>query len=116
MHRLIVLNLGKGDLQHGFPTAIAQFWESEELAPMQFIGSLPANPSLEALYRRWLLLYESLYANLAWRRTRNIHPEFEIDEDDSEVTNISHTEFAEVSQNLQIQLNRWLSTDSFFNY
>ncbi|NJL62432.1 MAG: CHASE2 domain-containing protein [Methylacidiphilales bacterium] len=113
MHRLIVLNLGKGDLQHGFPTAIAQFWESEELAPMQFIGSLPANPSLEALYRRWLLLYESLYANLAWRRTRNIHPEFEIDEDDSEVTNISHTEFAEVSQNLQIQLNRWLSTDSF---
>ncbi len=113
MHRLIVLNLGKGDLQHGFPTAIAQFWESEELAPMQFMGSLPANPSLDALYQRWLLLYESLYANLAWRRTRNIHPEFEIDEDDCEVNHIYDAEFAEVSQNLQIQLNRWLSTDSF---
>jgi CHASE2 domain-containing sensor protein len=113
MHRLIVLNLGKGDLQHGFPTAIAQFWESEELAPMQFTGSLPANPNLDALYRRWLLLYESLYANLTWLKTRNIHPEFEIDEDDSEVSHISHGEFAEVSQNLQVQLNRWLSTESF---
>ncbi|PAX51118.1 CHASE2 domain-containing protein [Brunnivagina elsteri] len=113
MHRLIVLNLGKGDLQHGFPTAIAQFWESEELAPMQFTGSLPANPSLDVLYQRWLLLYESLYANLAWRRTRNIHPEFEIDEDDKEVTHISHAEFQEVSQNLQVQLNSWLNTEDF---
>ncbi|MEA5570511.1 CHASE2 domain-containing protein [Calothrix sp. UHCC 0171] len=113
MHRLIILNLGKGDLQNGFLNVTAQFWESEELTPMQFVGSLPANQNLNFLYQQWLLLYESLYANLAWRRTRNIHPEFEIDEDDSEVSHISHAEFAEVSQNLQIQLNRWLSTDSF---
>jgi CHASE2 domain-containing sensor protein len=114
MPKLIVLNLGKGDLQQGFPTVTAQFWESEELTPMQFTGSLPAIPSLDKIYQRWQLLYESLYNNLAWRRS-TAHPEFEIDEEDEEITNISHVEFQDVSQNLKNQLNRWLSSDSFLS-
>jgi CHASE2 domain-containing sensor protein len=114
MPKLIVLYLGKGDLQQGFPTVTAQFWESEELTPMQFTGSLPAIPSLDKIYQRWQLLYESLYNNLAWRRT-TAHPEFEIDEEDEEITNISHVEFQDVSQDLKNQLNRWLSSDSFLS-
>lgn len=112
MHRIIVLNLGKGDLQQGFPTVTAQLLESEELTPMQFTGSLPAIPSLNGLYQRWQLLYETLYKNLAWRRS-TAHPEFEIDEEDEEISNISYSEFQEVSQSLQTQLNRWLSSSSF---
>lgn len=112
MHRLIVLNLGKGDLQQGFPTVTAQFWESEELTPMQFTGSLPAIPSLDKLYQRWQLLYKTLYNNLAWRKN-TAHPEFEIDEEDDEATHVSYNEFQEVSQNLQTQLNHWLSSNSF---
>ncbi|GAB1543497.1 hypothetical protein NUACC21_61720 [Scytonema sp. NUACC21] len=114
MHRLIVLNLGQGDLQQGFPTVTAQFWESQELTPMQFAGSLPAVPSLDEIYQRWQLLYESLYNNLAWRRS-TVHPEFEIDEEDGEPLNISYAEFQQVSQNFQAQLNRWLSSGSFFS-
>ncbi|MBD2772935.1 CHASE2 domain-containing protein [Iningainema tapete] len=112
MHRLVVLNLGKGDLQQGFPTVTAQFWESEELTPMQFTGSLPAIPSLDGIYQRWQLLYEALYNNLAWRKS-TAHPEFEIDEEDDEISHVSYSEFQEVSQNLQTQLNCWLSSHSF---
>ncbi len=114
MH-LIVLNLGKGELQYGFPTVTAQLWEAEELTPMQFTGSLPAIPTLALLYQRWQLLYESLYHNLAWRKTATAHPEFEIDEDDREISHISHAEFKEVCHELKSLFNRWLSADSFLN-
>lgn len=115
MHRLINLNLGKGELQHGFPTVTAQLWEAEELTPMQFTGSLPAMPSLTVLYQRWQLLYETLYNNLTWRKTATAHPEFEIDEDDREITHISHAEFQEVCRELKSLFNRWLSADTFLN-
>jgi CHASE2 domain-containing sensor protein len=111
----IILNLGKGDLQQGFPTVTAQLWETEELTPMQFNGSLPAMPSLTALYQRWQFLYESLYNNLAWRKNVTAHPEFEIDEDDTEISHISHAEFKDVCQELKTLFNRWLSADSFLN-
>jgi CHASE2 domain-containing sensor protein len=40
-----------------------------------------------------------------------VHPEFEIDED--EVTHISAAEFHQLSSDLQVQLNQWLSASSF---
>lgn len=114
MDKLIVLNLGQGNLLQGFPTITAQLWESvsPELTPMQFTGSLPAVPNLQTNYQRWQILYESLYKNLAWR-TRANHPEFEIDDDDEEISHVSYSEFQEVSENLQTQLNHWLSANSF---
>ncbi|AFY36405.1 CHASE2 domain-containing protein [Calothrix sp. PCC 7507] len=115
MHILVVLNLGKGDLQHGFPSVTAQLWEAEKLTPMQFTGRLPAMPRLDILYQHWQLLYESLYSHLAWRRTQIVYPEFEIDEDDSEITHFSHTEFQEVCGELKTLFNHWLSADSFLN-
>jgi CHASE2 domain-containing sensor protein len=111
----IILNLGKGELQHGFPTVTAQLWETEELTPMQFTGSLPAMPSLAVLYQRWQLLYESLYNILDLRKTGTAHSEFEIDEDDNAITHISHAEFKEVCQELKTLFNRWLNADSFLN-
>ncbi|AKG20882.1 CHASE2 domain-containing protein [Calothrix sp. 336/3] len=113
MSHLVVLNLGKGELQYGFPTVTAQLWEEDGMTPIQFSGSLPPMPNLATLYQRWQRLYTSLYNNLSWRRTRSAHPEFEIDEDDDTITNISHHEFQEICEELGTELNRWLSANSF---
>ncbi|MBD2295483.1 CHASE2 domain-containing protein [Anabaena sphaerica FACHB-251] len=111
MSKLIVLNLGKGNLQQGFPTVIAQLWQTDTPTPMQFTGGLPAAPQLDNLYRRWQQLYTALYASLEWR-SRNIS-EFEIEEED--VTHISQAEFENICQELQKCLNTWLNSLLFLN-
>ncbi|MBD2561455.1 MULTISPECIES: CHASE2 domain-containing protein [Nostoc] len=111
MSKLIVLNLGKGNLQQGFPTVIAQLWQTDVPTPMQFTGGLPAAPQLEHLYQRWQQMYTALYTSLGWR-SRNI-ADFEIDEED--VTHISQTEFDNLSQELQQNLNTWLNSSLFLN-
>ncbi|MFN6559297.1 MAG: CHASE2 domain-containing protein [Nostoc sp. ChiSLP01] len=111
MNKLIVLNLGKGDLNQGFPTVIAQLWQTDTPTPMQFTGGLPAAPQLEHLYQRWQQMYTGLYASLGWR-SGNI-ADFEIDEED--VTHISQTEFDNLSQELQESLNSWLNSSLFLN-
>lgn len=113
MHNLVVLNLGKGNWQTGFPAVTAQLWESEGLTPMQFTGSLPPMPTLDTLYQGWQLLYESLYNNLALRRSRTANSIFEIDDKDEELSHISQSEFQNICHELHHQINRWLSADSF---
>ncbi|MBW4422829.1 MAG: CHASE2 domain-containing protein [Myxacorys californica WJT36-NPBG1] len=112
MEHLVVLNLGQGNWRDGFPTVIAQLWESGRQTPMQFTGSLPAIHGLAECYRRWRSLYLALYAHLEWRRS-SAPPEFEFELDKTDVTHISAAEFATLSQDLQIQLNAWLSANSF---
>jgi CHASE2 domain-containing sensor protein len=113
MPQQIIINLGKGELQYGFPTVTAQFYDTEKQI-MQLTGSLPAIPSLDAVYQHWQLLYTSFYRNFSWRRQQE-HPEFEIDEDDNNITNISHAEFQQVCEDLQTQFNHWLSANSFLS-
>ncbi|MDZ8106458.1 MAG: CHASE2 domain-containing protein [Nostoc sp. DedQUE12a] len=111
MSKLIVLNLGKGNLHQGFPTVIAQLWQTDTPTPMQFTGGLPAAPQLEHLYQRWQQMYTTLYASLGWR-SGNI-ADFEIDEED--VTHISQAEFDNLCQELQDSLNTWLNSSLFLN-
>lgn len=61
MNKLVVLNLGFGNLQEGFGAVTARFSESDNSHPMQFTGSLPAAPEITALYKQWQLLYSALY-------------------------------------------------------
>lgn len=109
MTYLIVLNLGKGDWQHGWPGVIAQLWEGDRPTPMQFTGSLPAQPALATLYQRWRQLYQAVYAHLGWRQRSQL--EFDIDETD--LTHVSQAEFHQLCRNLQAHLNRWLDSESF---
>lgn len=113
MSQLVVLNLGKGNWHQGFGTVIAQLWELHSPIPLQFIGSLPAAPELDDLYQRWQRLYKVLYEHLGWRRYRDINFQIEVDEDD--VTNVSTDEFTELCEELQTQMNSWLSTEPFRN-
>lgn len=111
MDYLVVLNFGQGTWQDGFPTVIAQLWESGRPTPMQFTGSLPAIPHLVDRDRRWRSLYNALYVHLSWRRSEIEHPEFEVEDEDP--THISAAEFHQLSHELQTQLNTWLNASSF---
>lgn len=111
MSKLIVLNLGKGNLHQGFPAVVAQLWQTDAPAPMQFTGGLPAAPQLEHLYQRWQQMYTALYANLGWR-SHDI-ADFEIEEED--ITHISQAEFDHLCQELQQSLNAWLNSSPFLN-
>lgn len=111
MSKLIVLNLGKGDFNQGFPTVIAQLWQTDTPTPMQFTGGLPGAPQLEHLYQRWQQMYTTLYASLGWRSGELA--DFEIDEED--VTHISQADFDNLCQQLQDNLNTWLNSSLFLN-
>lgn len=120
MSKLVVLNLGKGDLKLGFPNVTAQLCDStldKNSIPIQFTGSLPPALQLVELYRRWQmlykLLYEGLYPNLSWRHSWRVDDDIEIDDED--VTNISSIDFQNLCEDFQIKINIWLKSESFRN-
>ncbi|MFB2895543.1 CHASE2 domain-containing protein [Aerosakkonemataceae cyanobacterium BLCC-F50] len=114
MGKLVRLNLGKGDLNRGFPSVTVQLSEDDNSIPLQLTGSLPASPELIALYERWQLLYkliyESLYPHGCWRGNES-DQEIEIEEED--ITNVSIIEFSNLCNELQNTINCWLKSESF---
>ena len=123
MSKVIVLNLGNGSVQTGFPFVTAQLKLSGKV--MQFTGSLPAIPELAEIYRRWQLFYELLYKARS-TNIRSIQPltinqnevEDEDEDDDiiideSDITHVSHADFNNVCQQLKINLNNWLDSPEF---
>ena len=115
MSHLVILNLGKGNWQQGCPMVVAQLWMSNDKTPMQMTGSLPAAPELGSLYSRWKQLYEALYARHSWRKIRVAESDFEIEDDDSYITDVSEVEFQQICQQLNHRLNSWLNTESCGN-
>jgi CHASE2 domain-containing sensor protein len=118
MSKLVVFNLGKGDLKKGFPTVTVQLWEDSNPVPTQSTGSLPAAPELTELYRRWQLLYHLLYEAVSLRKKQKklraiAQDEIEIDEED--VTNISSIEFSNLCDELHNKMNAWLKSKPFRN-
>ncbi|MBD2511673.1 CHASE2 domain-containing protein [Nostoc muscorum FACHB-395] len=117
MTKLVVLNLGKGNLKQGFATVTAQLYNYSNPIPIQFTGSLPAAPELIELYRRWqllyLLLHETLFPGQRWHRNMANDAGIEIDTED--ITNISSVEFSNLCDNLQNEINVWLKSELFRN-
>ncbi|GET39968.1 hypothetical protein [Microseira wollei] len=85
MSVLVVLNLGNGDLNVGFPSVIAQIWRTNTSVVGQFKGSLRAAPELLKTYEKWKLLYEGLSQRLRSRSALEIEEEG--------VTNVSDKDF-----------------------
>jgi CHASE2 domain-containing sensor protein len=108
MSKLVVINLGPGDLQNGCPTVVAQISQAvSDRYPMKCIGSLPPAPELEQLYKQWQLLYREFYRERSSPSTRTITIEV------GGVTHFSEIEFSDLSQQLKIQLNSWFNSESF---
>lgn len=117
MTKLVVLNLGKGNLKQGFATVTAQLYNYSNPIPIQFTGGLPAAPELIELYKRWqllyLLLHEALSPGQRWQR--NMASDIGIEIDTEDITNISSVEFDNLCNNLQNKINVWLKSELFRN-
>jgi len=117
MSNLVILNLGRGDLYNGFAWVTAQLQVQDQPQNRQVIGSLPAAPHLVELYRHWQLLYDLLYQARSFIISRS-HPQpIDIDDDiqidHTDVTHVGETDFAEVCQELQQQIDTWLDSPNF---
>ena len=111
MSRLVVINLGSGDLQQGCPSITAQISHPDgSRHSMQFRGSLPPAPEIERLYQLWQLLYEAFYRMRSLRSS----PDFEIISNGM-FTHFSEVEFRRLCQQVHAQLNAWLTSETFLN-
>lgn len=104
VNQFVLLTLGQGSLQEGFPFVKAQLLANSELL-MSCHGSLPAAPSLVETYRQWRLLYHALHQQLEWSSR--------IKMSQGDILQVSDQTFEELCQNLSWQLNAWLDELSF---
>ncbi|GAA6623681.1 CHASE2 domain-containing protein [Scytonema sp. NUACC26] len=105
MSKLVVISLGKGDLNDGFSIVTAQLWETNNEHPMQFTGSLPAVPEIAELEKRFQFIYQALYQRLRRRS------QFEIET--VGINNVGEVDFTDICQQLHEQINAWLNSNSF---
>lgn len=101
MNNLVVLTLGDGDLEQGFPSVNALMWTESDRFPLQFRGQLPKAPEIPLLYNQW----QSLYDSLCW------HPRLETAS--KQVTNVSVKELYQLATQLSDRLNTWLNSEPF---
>lgn len=110
MSKLVVINLGSGDLLNGFSQVTAQLWAEKSSFPEQFMGSLPPAPGLVEQYRYWRSIYLGLCDRKALR-SAVLTEEDALEIANSGITNISQVTFDEVCQQLSVDLNRWLMSN-----
>lgn len=111
MSQLVVLNLGSGNLNDGFPGIIAEIWDIDNEPPIKLVGQLPSCPTLLESYSHWRSLYQSLQSFMDWRKN-DIGFRIVLESDETP-NNISISEFQELNQQLRQQLNIWLDSKGF---
>ncbi|PSB54112.1 hypothetical protein C7B67_00115 [filamentous cyanobacterium Phorm 6] len=97
MGKLVVLSLGEGDFQRGFPVTL-QVWE-EGSFHTSFLGKLPAS-AIDSLYDRWQSDYRQ---KVSGRMKPN----------PAQVSNRSDTDLIANSKLLKDELNNWLNSETF---
>ena len=114
MSKLVILNIGSGDLLSGFPQVTVRIWNSGRSLPEQSVGSLPPVPRLMELYRTWQAIYRCL-CNFQSLRSSVLAAEEDdlLEIDEAGITNVSQISLDQVSQQLCIDLNTWLSDRGF---
>ncbi|XQQ07226.1 MAG: protein kinase domain-containing protein [Leptolyngbya sp. IPPAS B-1204] len=101
MGKLVLLKLGDGSLEHGFPVAL-QFGEEGQHPSVETIGRLPAAPELYQAYQDWAGAYRSLNQRLR------------LDAETIQHLNVSKREACQSAAHaLTDSLNGWLYAASF---
>ena len=115
MSKLVVLNLGSGDLLTGFPQVTGRLWSAASSLPEQSVGSLPPAPKLIELYRTWQSTYYCLCSFQTLRSgVMTVEEDDLLEIDEVGITNISENNLELVSHELCEELNAWLSGGNFF--
>jgi hypothetical protein len=100
----ILLRLGKGSLEIGFPDVTVQLRDDRH--NWEATTSLLAAPELENIYKEWLFLYRA-----SLRRTGQRGVTFSA----STPTNLSIQDIYEITNKLTDALNSWLNQGDFAN-
>jgi CHASE2 domain-containing sensor protein len=113
MSRLVVLSLGQGNLEDGFPAVTVQLGEQNNPYGMKFTASLPAAPEIAVLYRNWRSLYSLFHQRLGLRLNveAEVDDDFEIESD--YVTNVSEVDLHDLCEQLDNSINAWLNSTQF---
>ncbi len=103
--KLVVLKIGKGDFNTGFPVTL-QISREETFPSVECTGELSSDLHIPKLYNQW----QSAYC-----RSFNLY--FRLDVPATQITNISRNEFFEectnAAENLRKHLNLWLNSENF---
>jgi hypothetical protein len=99
--KLVILTLGKGDFEGGFPSVTAQIWTEDNRLPTQCLGQLPAVPEILELYDRWQSI------DKGFKLLSRLKPQV------NQVRNFSKEDIYALAEELEEQLNKWLNSESF---
>jgi CHAT domain len=100
-YELVLLTVGSGDLDSGFPRVIAQFWSNDVRFPSQFTAALPPSSKISETYHHWQEMYDCLSASNRLEKSKN------------QITNYSKKELELLSKSLVRYLNEWLNSELF---
>lgn len=101
MGKLVVLTLGEGDFQRGFPVTL-QIGEDGDPPSTQDTGNLPPNAALPESYKSWQSTYHGY-----------IGVNFRLEKPAAQTTNFSIDEVKEKAEDLSKTLNQWLKSQAF---
>lgn len=97
----VVLKLGEGSLEQGFPVTL-QCGEEGQAPRLETVGWLPAAPELRQAYQTWAAIYQ------------NLHQQLQIEEDTLQESHASRRETCNLAaRTLADSLNSWLYASSF---
>lgn len=113
MSTLVILSLGQGDLYEGFPVVTVQLGEPGNFYTMKFVGSLPPAPEIAQVYQNWRSLYAAFYQRMCLSSREIDDDDFEIEE--AYITNFSEVDLTDLSYQIAILINTWLSSPEFRN-
>ncbi len=111
MSKTIVINLGSGDLNQGFPQITVRLWTAPHPQAEQWVGSLPAAPELVESYRIWQSTYRALCSRLVLRHPTDEVTDNELEIESGGITQISQLSFEEFSQHIEQEINTWLQSE-----
>ena len=101
---LVILILGTGDFEKGFPSVIAQIWSNGNRFPTQHSGQLPPEPEIVELYHHWQSAYNRFIAPIKPSR---------MEKQLGQVTNVATVEMSNLAEKLEDKLNKWLNAKLF---
>lgn len=114
--RLVVIDLGPGNVEQGFAAVKAQIWSDGHSLPKNFPGKLPPQPKIPEIYQLWQGKHEHL---------RQLHKnqglKFRITKKQGQVSQFSALETPQVKRDmkklakeLEKQLDSWLNSEAFY--
>ena len=101
---LVILTLGTGDFEKGFPSVTAQIWTENDRLPIQHPGELLPALNIVENYHLWQSQYNRFIEPLKSSR---------MERKQGNVTNFSQVDLDKLAVELEGKFNKWLNAEEF---